>query len=695
MKPSLLAALTLGFTAALTAQSDPATQGSNLARVLGLDADSAKDAQSGDEPVVQQATMLSAGAEPRAVLTLPRSKGGPWRFLVSCDETSLDQSDITAPENGWRRITHAVLLVETRPEWHDEAGSTYALFIEQMAMDTVRGPLDALASLPTTDPSRPIPAREGSALYTRSIPRVIGTRGEYRTRTDGSLASCQFKMDEEADMEAMIGVATVARFIMNFGQTAPSMPMGAGARWTVGTNDEVDAHPVVIARTMTLDAAPTPTSGPTISQAFTDTVERPDRAPAMFAGVDGTPRTFGSQLSATCTASWGLECPIPTSAVLSWTEHCTGTFTTAGDAPRELTGKSAARRTNTLRFVTFAPALFVEEGTEEVRDAANEAIASGEEPEETPEQTNVTEEPLLTTDLDKAGQFLDTVLTIHRLAKPKPQEGKGPARSWSRTIPAKSEQRIEVRVRTRSMGSDVLGITEETSEHDTRAIVKLVLNDEMNEDDFPKGVITFEALEHTQTDKDSSAGERFSLVTNHDRAWVFGLSIPFAVSSNGPIWIDPIPSSSDHLAGYLAVQNILSAIDDAAIDRPFDDFSLGASAIEETGSFGSEDEAASRSSIRDRSKDTGELVLHESDLYRNPKSSYLKIWGREIAPSIHADHMWYTLRHNTDGAGTILPEHMTLSSLSRVRSTYLKDEKEQTGELIKSTEAHITTVKGR
>lgn len=695
MKPSLLAAFTLGFTAALTAQSDPATQRNNLARVLGLDSDSAKDAQSGDEPGVQQARMMSAGAEPRAVLTLPRAKGGPWRFLVSCDETSLDQSDITAPENGWRRITHAVLLVETRPEWHDESGSTYALFIEQMAMDTVRGPLDALASLPTTDPSRPIPAREGRALFTRSIPRVIGTRGEYRTRTDGSLASCQFKMGEEADMEAMIGAATVARFIMNFGQSMPSTPIGAGAQWTVRTNDEIDAHPVVITRTMTLDAAPTPTSGPAISQVFTGTVERPDRAPAMFAGVDGTARTFGSQLSATCTASWGLDCPIPTSATLSWTEDCTGTFTTSGDAPRELTGKSAARRTNTLRFATFAPALFVEEGTEEVPDTADETTAVDEGPGDAAGETDPESEPLLTTDLDKAGQFLDTVLTIHRLAKPKPLEGKGPVRSWARTIPPKSVQRLEVRVRTRAMGSDVLGITEETSEHDTRAIVKLVLNEEMNEDDFPKGVITFEALEHTQTDKDSTAGERFSLVTNHDRTWVFGLSIPFVVSPNGPIWIDPVPSSSDHLAGSLAVRNILSAIDDAAIDRPFDDFSLGASAIEETGSFASEDEAASRSSIRDRSKNSGELVLHESDLYRNPKSSYLKIWGREIAPSIHADHMWYTLRRNTDGVGTILPEHMTLSSLSRVRSTYLKDEKEQTGELLTSTEAHITTVKGR
>lgn len=695
MKPSLLAALTLGFTATLAAQSDPATKTDSLARVLGLDADSAKNDPSDDESVVQQATMLSAGAEPRAVLTLPHAKGGPWRFLVSCDETSLDQSDITAPENGWRRITHAVLLVETRPEWHDASGSTYALFIEQMAMDTVRGPLDALASLPTTDPSRPIPAQEGRALFTRSIPRVIGTRGEYRTRSDGSLASCQFKMDEEADMEAMIGTATVARFIMNFGQVAPSVPIGAGAQWTVDTNDEVDAHPLVITRAMTLDAAATPTSGPTISQSFTGTVKQPYRAPAMFAGVDGTARTFGSQVSATCTASWGLECPIPTSAALSWTEDCTGTFITAGDAPRELSGKSAARRTNTLRFVTFAPALFVEEGTEEVsgiapQGAAVEAISSDAAPQE-----DAPEEPLLTTNLDKAGQFLDTVLTIHRLAKPKPQEGKGPARSWSRTIPPQSVQRVEVRVRTRSLGSDILGITEETSEHDTRAVVKLALNEGMNEDDFPKGVITFEALEHTQTDKDSTSGERFSLVTNHDRTWVFGLSIPFVVSPNGPIWIDPVPSSSDHLAGYLAVQNILSAIDDAAIERPFDDFSLGASAIEETGSFASEDEPASRSSIRDRSKDTGELVLHESDLYRNPKSSYLKIWGREIAPSIRADHMWYTLRRNTDGTGTILPEQMTLSSLSRVKATYLKDGKEQTGELLKSTEAHVTATKGR
>jgi hypothetical protein len=261
-------------------------------------------------------------------------------------------------------------------------------------------------------------------------------------------------MDEEADMEAMIGAATVARFIMNFGQPAPSTPMGAGAQWTVRTNDEIDAHPAVITREMTLDSAQTPTNGPTISQSFTGTVERPDRAPAMFAGVDGTPRTFGSQLSATCTASWGLECPIPTSATLSWTEDCTGTFTSAGDAPRELTGKSAVRRTNTLRFVTFAPALFIEEGIEEVRDAANETTAIDDGPGDAVAQIDPESEPLLTTDLDKAGQFLDTVLTIHRLAKPKPLDGKGPARSWSRAIPPKSVQRLEVRVRTRSMGSD-------------------------------------------------------------------------------------------------------------------------------------------------------------------------------------------------------------------------------------------------
>jgi hypothetical protein len=144
-------------------------------------------------------------------------------------------------------------------------------------------------------------------------------------------------------------------------------------------------------------------------------------------------------------------------------------------------------------------------------------------------------------------------------------------------------------------------------------------------------------------------------------------------------------SGSDHLAGYCGA-DILSAIDGAAIDRPFDDFSLGASAIEETG-FGSEDEAASRSSIRDRSKDTGELVPMNPTC-RNPKSAP-RSGDADRSPSTPTTCGTRPPQYRR--AGTILLEH-DAEQPDRVRSTYFKTEGADR-RTAQEHRAHITTVK--
>lgn len=653
--------------------------------------------------------LVDKEGEDPAFIRLERGGEGPWRFLVKCDETVLDQSDVGQPENGWRRIVHAVLLAETRPEWTDEESSTYRLTIEQMAIDTVRGGLDDMLALPTTDPFRPVPGKDGAGYYQRVIPRVIGTRGEYEVGERGSLESCRFQMGEDADLDAVIGTVMVTRFLQNVSLPLPDDRVGRGGAWTFVSADLIDGHPIFPTRTVTVVEPAGEGHDVRVSQAFTGTVEHPFKAGMMFAGVEGEPKLFGTALEGSGTTQWGARSPIPEKATFVWSEDCTGTFQVpaqGGEPARELSGRSAARWNNEMHAIDGPAGLFVEEGVDdgaapsaEGGDALNLknvlAFKRAQEEKAMKERGGAgLEEPTESDvyspfDLDKVNEHLDRMMMMARMLKKDPLEGKEPLTSWSLRPTQNATQRAEVLVESKSRGYDERGgAVVDTDSYRTRAILAISLSDKKDEDGYFTGTVRFETVEHEGVHSGADGPEHRETLTPEDAEWLKAKSFPLTVSEYGKLWIDAtLPGTG---AQVDAAREVLSGIEEASVERPYSDQGVGALPIEASGDV---QDAAPKFHylVTERRDKEPALTLAGREWWLLDGATAFKSWG-EWAAAKKSQRASSAFRLNVDGEGLVISRRMEMNLVERMRATYDKGGKDVEGEELRCRRVRVRTL---
>ncbi len=626
----------------------------------------------------------SFGGQPRAVIDVPRKGDGPWRFMVTCDETTMEQPDVTGEQNGRRRIVHAVLLVE-RP-----AGSSdYSFTLEQMSMDEVRGDLADMLALPQTDPLKPVPSRDGSPLYTRTLPTVIGTKAVFAVRNQGWITRMRFSMGETAEMDATIGVLMIARFLTNVCLPMHKDEVGKGAAWTFKSDEELDGVPFRLHRRVELLAMPEGGKGISVSQSFVGTVEKPKKAPNMFADLKGEPRTFGSALTGGGTTTWGTECPVPISATLVWTEDCNGTFVTEeadGSPSREVAGESAARWNSEMHFIEESPKLFVEAGVmEEVTTpevAPDGGAAEGEE--QVAAFDPQAEFATLPMDLDKAGEQLEKVLKDARATPLKAEAGVEPKRSWlwkQGEDGQAVEQRVEVRVHSQSRESDVIGVPIGGETIDATATLLLALSGKKDEDGFLTGTVKIEELTYAARMTDAAGVVMEETITDEELEELAKRTIPLTIGDTGRAWVSRLSMDVLNPAVVRKAFTVVDALCETAVERTMSDMGVGAGAAESLGDMAAGKDTARARVTFDQSGAEGPLHLKDVDLWFMKDHMKFKMWG-EPTEATHSERISLTVRHNVDGDGLVMSNTMVMGELERMRATYVKDGKELEGERV-------------
>ncbi len=655
------------------------------------------DADSNLQGVPWTLMVTQGGEQPRLLQQLPRSAGGPWRFIVRCDETTLEQSDTTTEENAWRRITHAVLLVEPAGEWGDHKGASYKITVEQMAVDLARGAFDGVLALPTTDPFKPIPARDGSALYARIIPLFPGTKADLGVRDAGWFRNLRFQPGENMELNYLIDLASVGRFITNACVPVPDQPVGRGSQWTFASNEELDGHPTTVTRTISLTPSPAGAEGMTLTQSFTGTVAQPTRAPAMFNGLTGEPKTFGSSLMGSGESTWGKDCPLPVHATFSWIEDCTGTFAAEAtpEAPaRELDGRSAARRTDEMHLVDGPLGAFVEEATEEVSDKPTDSTPDAPTVNNMDAILKIAAEPDLTTipmDLDGADARIEKALADGRAGPPKPETGVEPKRSWLWSPTPNTSQRVHVSVQSSTRECDEIGKPNAEELTIADATLVLAVSDKHDEDGWLTGTLTFETLEYKRTRATGPDEHTTEALTDEERSEIMKRPVSFSIGEAGKL--RPSRKELDILSPTVTgmAYTIIDGLAKAVIERPFDEVQTNGGTANTLGEMASRKGTARTHVTFDASDPAGPLHLKDVDLWYTKDGIKFKLWGVPTEAT-DSERVTFTVRHNIDGEKLVVSDTMALGEIARVRATYKIDGKELVGEELTATQIDVHTL---
>jgi hypothetical protein len=183
-----------------------------------------------------EAITLQAAGEQAREWKLPRGvKAGAWHYMLTIDTTraavtrAKDSSDLAS-----REISYVELLLEARPESQQADKTTYNVFIYQSCVDEkiVKANADAathVAALRELD--APGPFGTAAPEFTRTVPRVMGVKGQLVVANDGWIDSFSFEYPDDVDPAAVtlsLQVQSALRWLM---PPKPAQATGQGAAW--------------------------------------------------------------------------------------------------------------------------------------------------------------------------------------------------------------------------------------------------------------------------------------------------------------------------------------------------------------------------------------------------------------------------------------------------------------------------------